>query len=152
MKIPESVIQFLENQGCVIVSTIDRKGFAHSSCKGIVKISSSGEIYLLDVYHAETYKNLMRNPRVSITAINEHKFSGYCLKGRAKLLGEEKMPPEMIKAWEDRITSRLTQRLLRNIHEEKGHASHPEISLPKPRYMIVMDVEDIVDLTPQHLK
>jgi len=152
MKIPESVIQFFKDQGYVIVSTIDKKGFAHSSCKGIVKINPSGQVHLLDVYHAQTRRNLLRNPRISVTAINEHKFTGYCLKGRAKILGQDMMPSQILKAWEDRITSRLTQRLLKNIHEENGPSRHPEILLPKPRYMIVIDVEEIVDLTPHHLK
>ena len=59
---------------------------------------------------------------------------------------------KLVRAWEDRITSRLTKRLLRNIHEEKGHPRHPEALLPKPEYLIVMEVEEIVDLTPHHLK
>lgn len=29
---------------------------------------------------------------------------------------------------------------------------HPEALLPKPEYMIVMEVEEIIDLTPKHLK
>ena len=152
MKIPKHVIQFLENQGYVIASTIDKKGFAHASCKGIVKIDTSGKIYILDLYRARTYRNLIRNPLISVTVANEHNFSGYCLKGKAKIIGHKEITPEIIKAWEDRITSRLTQRLLKNLHEEKGHPRHPEILLPKPKYMIVIDVFEIVDLTPKHLK
>jgi hypothetical protein len=87
-----------------------------------------------------------------ITSIDEHKFSGYCLKGRGKILPKEEIDADIIKAWEEKITSRLTQRLLRNIHGEKGHSHHPEVLLPKPEYMIVMEVETIIDLTPHHLK
>lgn len=152
MKIPESVIGFLENQGFVIVCTIDKNGFAHSACKGLIEIKSNGKAYILDVYHAQTYDNLRRNPRISVTAVNEHKFSGYCLKGKARIIPQGKIGPDMLKSWEDRITSRLTQRLLKNIREDKGHKAHPEMLLPKPKYMIEIDVKEIVDLTPQHLK
>jgi len=151
-KLSADIIRFLENQGFVIVSTIDGNGSVHNSCKGIVKINQKGEIYLLDLYLGRTYKNLKANPRISITAVDEHKFMGYCLKGKAKEMTEAKLTPQIIKAWDERITNRLTRRLLKNIHEEKGHPRHPEILLPKPEYLIVMEAEDIIDLTPHPLK
>jgi hypothetical protein len=89
---------------------------------------------------------------LSISAVDEHRFRGYCLKGKARIVKEQECSPEIIKAWEDRITARITQRLLKNIHEEKGHPRHPEVLLPKPKYLIVMEIEEIIDLTPHHLK
>ncbi len=151
-KLSDEIIHFFRDQGCVIVSTIDKNGFPHSSCKGIVKINRNGRIYLLDLYRAGTYENLKRDSHISITAIDEHKFMGYCLKGRAGIIPEEELKSHIIRAWEARITSRLTQRLLKNIREEKGHPKHPEILMPKPEYMIAVEVEEIIDLTPQHLK
>lgn len=151
-RLPEEITQFFLNLGFAIVSTIDKKGFPHNACKGIVKINSKGEVYLMDLYKAATYDNLKNNSLMSIAIIDEHKFIGYCLKGKAKIVPVEKLSAEIVKAWEDKITSRLTRRLLKNIHEEKGHPLHPEVLLPKPEYMIVMDVEDIIDLTPHHLK
>jgi len=151
-RLRDDVIQFFHSQGCVIVSTIDKNGFPHSACKGIVKINRNGRVYLLDLYRARTYENLKQNSQISITAIDEHKFMGYCLKGKAEMLPEGKLGSHIIKAWETRITSRLTSRLLKNIREEKGHPRHPEILLPKPEYMIAMEVEEVVDLTPHHLK
>jgi len=151
-KLKEEIVRFFHNQGFVIVSTIDKNGFAHCACKGIVKIEPCGRVYLLDVYRKKTFENLKINPRITITAVDEHKFSGYCLKGKMQMLPEGKIKDELVKAWEERITSRLTQRLLKNIHEERGHPHHPEVLLPKPEYLIEMEVEEIVDLTPQHIR
>jgi len=151
-RLSDDITQFFHNQGCVIVTTVDKAGFPHSACKGIVKINRSGLVYILDLYKAKTYENLKGNSRISITAIDEHKFMGYCLKGKAEIIPEEELKSPIIKAWETRITGRLTRRLLKNIREEKGHPRHPEILLPKPEYMIAMDVEEVVDLTPHHLK
>lgn len=151
-KMNDEIIRFFQNQGYVIVSTIDKDGFVHNACKGIIKINRNGKIYLLDLYRGSTFENLNANPRISITAIDEHKFVGFCLKGRAEVVTEAKFPADIIKAWEARITSRLTQRLLKNIKGEKGHSRHPEVLLPQPQYMIVMEIEEIVDLTPHHLK
>lgn len=151
-KLNDEIVHFLQNQGCLIVSTIGRDGYPHNSCKGVVEITHTGKVYLLDVYKAKTYENLRSNPLISVTAIDEHRFIGYCLKGRATILTEDNMTPRLFKAWEERITSRLTRRLLRNLREEKGHPRHPEALLPNPEYVIEMDVEEIVDLTPHHLK
>lgn len=149
----DSIIHFLQRQGCVVVSSIDANGFPHSSCKGIVKIDREGSVYLLDAYRGKTFLNLQHNPCVSVTAFDEHKFIGYCLKGRARILSKEELGPEITRAWEERIAGRLTQRLLNNLRgESKGHPAHPEARLPGPEHMIVIDIREVVDLTPHHLK
>jgi len=152
MKLTEDIIHFFQTQGFVIISTIDKNGYPHNSCKGIVRITNDGKVYLLDLYLAKTHENIVNNPQVSISAVNEHKFSGFSLKGKAKVMPPEALNLDIIKAWEDRITSRLTQRLLKNMLEQKGHPRHPEAMLPKPQYLIAIDVEEVVNLTPQHLK
>ncbi len=149
--LPDEVIHFFHRQSFAVISTVDSRGFPHNSCKGIVKINKSGRIYLLDLYKAETFENLRRNPHIAVTAVDEHKFNGFCLKGRGKIVKRDKLTPDIIAAWEKRISSRIAQRVLKNVKGEKGHSRHPEILLPKPEYMIVMEVEKVVDLTPEHL-
>jgi uncharacterized pyridoxamine 5'-phosphate oxidase family protein len=152
IRIADEIIRFFRDQGFVIVSTVDKRGTPHSSCKGIIKISPGGKVYLLDAYLRGTYNNLRRNKRISITAVDEHKFKGYCLKGKARLVSRDKLSAQIKKDWESRITSRITQRLLKNIRDQKGHPWHPEALFPQPEYMIVVDVQEVVDLTPHNLK
>lgn len=152
MKLDREVVDFFHSQNCVIVSSIDKNGYPHSACKGIIRIDPSGRVYLLDIYKAVTYANLAENPLLSVTAIDEHKFSGYCLKGKATIVKEEEIDPNVVKAWEDRLTSRITQRIIKNILDKKGHPRHPEAHFPTPKYMIVMDVDEVVDLTPHQLR
>ncbi|TBR15925.1 pyridoxamine 5'-phosphate oxidase family protein [bacterium] len=135
-----------------MVNTIDHNGFPHSACKGIVEIKSEGIVYLLDLYKGVTYANLQNNHHASISMVNEHKFIGYCLKGKAKIEKTESLPHDVILAWDKQITSRISQRLIRNVRGEKGHSLHPEAALPKPKYLIVMEIESVVDLKPQHIK
>ena len=153
MKIPDNVANFFYTQGFVIVSTIDSKGYPHASCKDIVEINKElGKVFILDLYRGKTHEDLRSNPHINITAVDEHKFVGFSLKGKAHAFAEKELSQELIEAWDTRITSRLTQRLLKNIHEEKGHTKHPEALLPKPEYLIEIDVEEIIDLTPHHIK
>lgn len=151
--ITEEIADFFEKQGFVIVVSIDQKGYPSSACKGIIEIDRSGRVYLLDLYKGKTRKNLSLNPHVSITAIDEHGFKGYSLKGKGRIVTDRDIDRSLKKAWEDRITSRLTSRLLKNIRGGvKTEGKHPEALLPQPEYMIAIDVEEIVDLTPKHLK
>lgn len=150
--IKPDIVEFFHNQRYTVISTIDKKGYPHNSCKGIVQIDESGKAYLLDLYMARTYENLKANPNISITAVDEHKFMGYCLKGKAKIVQKNKFSKSILKLWEDKITSRISHRLLKNIKGEKGHQAHPEALLPTPTYLIVVDVKEIVDLIPGHIK
>jgi len=146
------IIRFLEKQNFVIVTTIDKRGRLHNSCKGIVKIGRNGQIHLLDLYEGRTQENLRRNSNISITAVDEHKFEGYSLKGRARIMEIDEIKSRHIRTWEKKISDRITHRIIKNIHGEKGHSRHPEALLPKPKYLISMKVEEIIDLTPHYLK
>lgn len=151
-RLSADIVHFLRNQGFVIVTTVDKNGCPHNSCKGIIKINGNGKVYLLDVYKKTTYFNLKHNPHISIAAVDEHKFKGYCLKGKAKIINADKFGPIISKTWENMVTSRVSQRIIKNLQQEKGHLRHPEILLPQPQYMIAMQVKEVVDLTPGHLK
>lgn len=151
-QIPVAVIEFLRTQGFVIVSSIDENGFPHSSCKDIVNIDPNGKVYLIDAYSGETAENIKRNPQINICAVDEHKFMGYCLKGRATVMPDGQISQEFIKSWEDNITSRLAKRLLLNLAKGKSRAHHPEASLPRPKHLITITVEGVVDLTPHYLR
>ena len=150
--IKSDIAHFFQKQNFTVVSTVDRNGRPHSSCKGLVKINRNGRIYLIDLYKTATFTNLRKNPRISLTEVDEHKFKGYCLKGKAKIAEKDVLKPNIIKAWERRVTGRITQRVLKNMLGEKGHAHHPEALLPEPAYLILMETEEIVDLTPHHIK
>ncbi|MFC1631431.1 pyridoxamine 5'-phosphate oxidase family protein [Candidatus Omnitrophota bacterium] len=152
MKLPEEVIDFFHKQNFTIVSTIDKFGQPHNSCKGLVEIKPSGKVYLLDLYLGQTHANLKHNQHVALTAVDEHRFRGYSLKGAAKIVNRDKLGQAVIKAWEKRIANRVTQRVLKNMSGDKGHHTHPEALLPQPAYLIAMEVKEIVDLTPHHLK
>ena len=144
--ISPEIVEFFHSQRYTVVSTIDQKGYPHNSCKGIVRMDESGKVYLLDLYMAKTYENLKANPNISITAVDEHRFIGYCLKGKAGIVQKNKVSKSILKLWEDKITARISHRLLKNMKGEKGHAAHPEALLPAPTYLIVVDVEEIVYL------
>jgi predicted pyridoxine 5'-phosphate oxidase superfamily flavin-nucleotide-binding protein len=151
-KLNNEVYDFFQDQTFVIVTTLDPDGSPHNSCKDIIRISRGGRIYLLDLYLRATFNNLKNNPRMCIAQVNEDTFTGYCLKGTGRSIKIKKLTPLIMNVWQRKITSRITNRIIRNLKKEKGQGSHPESLLPRPEYIIVMDVKEIIDLTPQHIK
>ena len=147
-----AVINFFRSQGCVIVTTISGDGSPHSSCKGIVSIDPRGQVYLFDLYLKGTLTNLKKDPKMSITAVDEHNFVGYTLSGRGRIVEKDAVEEHILKAWEDKLTERLTNRVVKNIREKKGALRHPEVLMPSPEYLIILDVERVVDLRPPDLR
>ena len=151
-KLHSDIISFLKRQRFVIVSTLDKDGTPHNSCKGIVEIDAKGLVYLLDLYKTRTYDNIKRHSKLSITAVDEHSFKGYCLKGEAKLIKESDIKDAHLKAWEEKIIARISKRMIKNLKGEKGPKKHAEVLLPMPEYLIVVEVNKVVDLTPKNIK
>ena len=151
-KLSHRIIHLLKKQGFVIVSSIDNEGRIHSSAKGIAGVEENGRIFLVDLYHARTYNNLKRNPMVTVTFVDEHKFEGYALQGDAKIVEKEDMSGSIIAGWEDKIIQRISKRLIRNLQEGNASSHHPEAAFPHPKYLIEIDVEKIIDLAPAQLK
>ncbi|NQT91088.1 MAG: pyridoxamine 5'-phosphate oxidase family protein [Candidatus Omnitrophica bacterium] len=152
MKLADGVIHFFHKQSFLIVTTIDDKGRPHASCKGLIDIDKDGKLYLLDLYRERTHDNLEHSKQISVTAVDEHRFRGYCLKGTAQKLRQRGLSPNIVRAWNKRITGRITQRIVKNVQGQKGHSRHPEILLPEPKYIIAVDVKEVVNLTPHMLK
>ncbi|RJP29586.1 MAG: pyridoxamine 5'-phosphate oxidase family protein [Candidatus Omnitrophota bacterium] len=151
-KITDSIKNFFENQNFVIISTIDKNGTLHNSCKGIIEIREHSKVYLLDLYKARTMVNLKNNPNIAITAVDEHKFKGYSIKGQARIINMQDCQPHVVKAWEAKLASRISQRVIKNMLSKKEHPLHPEALLPKPEYVIEVVIHDVIDLTPHNLK
>jgi len=151
-RLSDEIVRFINKQHYVIVATVGSDGVPHSSCKGVVKVSRDGEIYLLDLYRGRTSDNLQKNPRLSLTVVDEHRFKGYCLKGKGRMMKLEEVKPHILRTWERMISSRITHRIIKNIRGEKGHPRHPEALLPRPKYLIAMEVSEVIDLTPGHIR
>ena len=149
MKIPDKVLDFISGQSFVIVSTIDSDGRIHCSAKGIAGIHKDGRIFVIDLYHNRTYRNLQNNPGISITQVDERSFAGYTLQGKAKIVSKDKIDNDYIKEWGKRVLKRMSGRLVKSVQSEKASIAHYEARLPEePKYLIEIDVENIVDLSP----
>ncbi|MBU4334776.1 MAG: pyridoxamine 5'-phosphate oxidase family protein [Candidatus Omnitrophica bacterium] len=153
MKLPDEIIKFLDEQNIVIVSTFDENENIHCSVKGIIGSEETEKIFIIDVYKKRTYKNLKRNPKVSITAVDEQKFKGYTLQGKAKLIIQQKISKNVLERYEERITRRISNRVIKGVQKCTKSSKHHEGELPiLPKYLIEIAVEKIIDLSPPKAK
>lgn len=151
MKIDKDIIHFFEKQDMVIVSTIDAQGRIHCSVKGIISTDSDEKILLVDLYLYCTFRNLKKNPTISITAIDEHLFKGYTLQGEAEIIERDRMHESIFEEWERRVVVRISKRITRSVKAGMKSSHHHEAQLPlHPKYLISITVKNVVDLAPPH--
>ena len=148
VKLPPVVVNFLNKQNFVIVSSIDKYGFPHTSCKGMVDVLSDSSIYIFDSYKGAAYNNTKRNPFVSITAVDEEEFKGYCIKGSAAIVSIDKASRALLNKWEDKLLNRISKRIVKHIKRDKHSLYHPEADMPGPEYIIYVKAEKTISLTP----
>ncbi len=152
MKLNEDIIYFLSRQGYVIVSTLDKNEHIHCAAKGIVGIETD-KIFVIDLFKNKTYKNLKLNPKVSVTAVNEHEFKGYTFQGQGKIIHHKDIADSIVKKWEDRIIERISSRMIKGVQKGVKSVRHFEAHLPHvPKYLIEIDIEHVIDLAPPSLK
>ncbi len=152
MELPPDIVSFFEKQTFVLVSTIDQQGKINVSAKGILEMKPAGEVFLLDLYHGNTFRNLTKNPAVSLTAICEKHFTGYTLQGKARIVKRGNFDATIISRWYHKISRRISNRLIKNLQEGRNALVHPEAMLPEPKYLVVVRVSKVIDLAPAHLK
>jgi hypothetical protein len=153
MELPKTVIDFLERQGFVIVSTLGQSGAIHCSAKGILSIEKAGRVLLADLYLHQTYTNLQKDPRVSLTSVDEHSFCGYTLQGQARIIPRDKILAGMLDVWENRIIQRMSHRVIKGVQTAAKSKGHFEAGLPQhPQYVLEVTVENIIDLSPPAMR
>ena len=150
-KLNDRVIRFFQQEGCAIVCTLDKEGTINCSVKGIVGLEEE-RVFLIDLYHGKTFENLRNNSKISLTAIDKHEFPGYNIKGIAKIVEHEKIKDHIIKEWEERVIKKISDRIIKNVKKNTAERHHPEANFPSPKYLIEVDVNEIIDLAPATLK
>jgi len=149
MKLPANIVRFFSKKGSVIVSSISPDEHIHTSVKGVVGIEEEGKVYVIDLYHNETFKNLSANNRVTLTGIDEKSFVGFALQGTGKVISYADAASHVVLAWENAIVKRITDRMIKNIQDGIKTHKHHEALLPDvPRYVIEVSVDRIVNLSP----
>lgn len=151
MEFLEKVANFFKSRKVVLVMTMEEGGTIHSAVKGILEVDpKEGKILLVDLYSGETLRNIRNNPLVNITAIDEQRFEGYALQGRASIIPQDRIHEDFIRKWQDHITKRISERIVASVRSGKKSKKIFEAHLAmKPQYMIEVKADAVADLSPR---
>jgi uncharacterized protein len=84
-KIPKEVQEFMQGKmGWVATTSPD--GVPNATPKGSVRVIDDEHLVFADLFSRKTRENLLKNPKVAVTVIDEKSFKGYQIKGAAELL------------------------------------------------------------------
>lgn len=152
MKISEHITDFLKKQRVMVVSTLDDAGRIHCAVKGIVEVNPEGQIFLIDLFSGRTFRNLEKRSEVSLTAVDKDKFMGYTIQGKATIHSRMGSHDDFISKWQDLIIQRISDRIVNNIRSGKRSKEIFETKLlTPPQHLVEVEVENIIDLSPDHL-
>ena len=84
-KIPQEVQEFMKGKmGWVATASLD--GMPNATPKGTVKVLDDEHLMFVDLFSRKTRENLLKNPKVAVTVIDEKSHKGFQIKGSAELL------------------------------------------------------------------
>ncbi len=107
------------------VATAGPEGMPNVTPKGTIRVLDDQTLVFADLFSLKTRENLLKNPKVAVTLIDQEQFKGYQFKGKAELIDAgplfEKIKDDLKKA--------------------------PK-ALPEPKYIAKITVEEIFDQSP----
>jgi hypothetical protein len=84
-KIPKEVQEFMKGKmGWVATASPD--GVPNATPKGSVRVIDDEHLVFADLFSRKTRENLLKNPKVAVTVVDEKSLKGYQIKGSAELL------------------------------------------------------------------
>ncbi|MGD0335952.1 MAG: pyridoxamine 5'-phosphate oxidase family protein [Candidatus Omnitrophota bacterium] len=122
-KISGKLKEYLRNH-LAFVATADLKGRPNVVPKGNLAVLDEGTIVFADLYNHQTKKNLLVNPNIAITVVNPAGYTGYQLKGKAKIIGRGLEYDKLVK-----------------LLGQDGQLSHPDA-----KYAVKANVTKIIDI------
>ena len=84
-KIPKEVQEFLQDK-MAWVATATPDGVPNVTPKGSVRVLDDEHLVFADLFSRKTRENLLKNPKVAVTVVDEKKYKGYQIKGTVELL------------------------------------------------------------------
>jgi uncharacterized protein len=84
-KIPKEVQEFMQGK-VAWVATASPEGVPNATPKGTVRVIDDEHLVFADLFSRKTRENLLKNPKVAVTVIDEKSHQGFQIKGTVELL------------------------------------------------------------------
>jgi uncharacterized pyridoxamine 5'-phosphate oxidase family protein len=120
VKIPDSIIKFIENQGIFVVGTIGGNKFVNVSPRIFFKVEEDA-IHWLDFFKHKSYKNIQANPRVTVSVFNKDELEGYQFRGIVDFITDEPVKSEIKNSIMEKILKTNPSPKIKSLSEKEAN-------------------------------
>ena len=144
--ISKNVITLLESKEFISVATCDLESEPNAAPKFLLKVESN-YIYLVDYVIGKTFRNLMINPRISLSFFDNNNLMGYQINGLVKIIDRGL---EYSSALDDLARKEIdlsATRIIDGVIKGQAHQAY-EMAAAKQFVILKVKVEEIVQMHP----
>jgi len=120
VKIPDSISNFIDNQGIFVVGTLGGNKFVNVSPRIFFKVEEDA-IYWLDFFKHKSYKNIQANPWVTVSVFNKDDLEGYQFRGIASFITDEPTKSEIKEAIITKILKKNSSPKIKQLSEKDAN-------------------------------
>lgn len=142
----KEILDFLRSQVFLFIGTSDKRGRPHTSAKPLLKIEDN-YIYLVDFVIGRTYKNIKRNPKISLSAIDEDKVIGYQLYGIAQVIDKGDEFHRLSREMSSKQVKLATERVIQGVRKSTRSLVDELISLETVS-ILKIKIKEVSRITP----
>ena len=136
---------YLASGKFINVATCSFERMPNVAPKLIAKVNKN-VIYLIDYVIGRTYGNLMENPRVSVSFVDDKTLTGYQLNGTVDILEKGEEFDKLAQEFQDIKTKFTVERIVLNMRTGEKQAPL-EFALPEKFVILKVKVIEIVEIS-----
>ena len=141
VKIPKTIIEFIETQGIFTVGTVGGNSLPNVSPRIFFKVEEDA-IYWLDFFKHKSFKNMQTNPWVTVSVFNKNELEGFQFRGIVTFITDEPIKSEI-------KNSIIKKTLEKNISDKVKKISQKEAQVIQfePKVCYSLNPEEYTDMS-----
>jgi len=141
------VLRLVKEREFVHIGTCDFRGRPNAAPKFVLKVEG-GHIYFIDYTIGRTWKNVIVNPRASISLVDTKNLTGYQLNGSISIISSGKLYDNMYKEMIKKQVSLTAQHIIEEVRGEKEYDSF-EVVIPEKFVVLELKIKEAVEINPR---
>ena len=145
--IPERIVWLLENAEFLCIATLDKRSMPNAANKFLIKCEGCN-LYFGDFSKGKTWKNLRRNPKLSIAIMDFENLIDYQINGQGYIVEVGADYKVLLKEYSNRDARFSTKRLIEGLRRRREVVSY---QLPLTNKIVIwkVEIEEIIELGPK---
>ncbi len=144
--ISKELNKVLRKKEFINVGSCDFKGRPNVAPKFLLKVDGD-YMYLVDYVMGRTWRNLKKNPRLSLSTLNQDTLMGYQLNGSVDMIKEGSSYEKLLTEYRDKQIDFSAVRVAEGVRRGREH-EHTEAAFPEKVVFFKVKIEEIVKIVP----